>query len=44
MLNATFARKMVSTPKVVFSNTVSHLDGQKVRVERGSLVDAINDE
>ena len=39
----TFAQKMVNTPKVVFSNTISHIDGQNVRVERGSLVDAVNE-
>jgi dihydrofolate reductase len=39
----TFAQKMVSTPKVVFSNTVSHMEGQNVRVERGNMVDAVNE-
>ena len=39
----TFAQKMVNTPKVVFSNTISHIDGKSVRVERGSLVDAVNE-
>ena len=28
---------------MVFSNTISHIDGQNVRVERGSLVDAVNE-
>src|SRR5260370_26324280 len=37
-----FARKMVDTPKVVFSKTLSHIDGQNVRVENGDVVEAVN--
>ncbi|MBW4491413.1 MAG: dihydrofolate reductase family protein [Trichocoleus desertorum ATA4-8-CV12] len=37
-----FAQKMVSTPKVVFSKTVERVDGQNVRVEKGPIVEAIN--
>jgi dihydrofolate reductase len=37
-----FAQKMVSTPKVVFSKTVDRVDGQNVRVENGDLVEAVN--
>lgn len=37
-----FAQKMVSTPKVVFSKTVDRVDGQNVRVENGSIVEAVN--
>src|SRR3977135_950486 len=32
-----FARKMVDIPKVVFSKTLDHVDGQNVRVENGDL-------
>jgi dihydrofolate reductase len=38
-----FAQKMVNTPKVVFSRTVSSMDGKNVRVENRPLIDAIND-
>ena len=38
-----FAQKMVNTPKVVFSRTVSSLEGKNVRVENRPLVEAIND-
>ncbi|KAM3099840.1 dihydrofolate reductase family protein [Phormidesmis sp. 146-12] len=37
-----FAQKMVSIPKVVFSKTVDRVDGQNVRVENGSIVEAVN--
>jgi dihydrofolate reductase len=37
-----FAQKMVSTPKVVFSRTIDRIDGQNVRVENGSIVEAVN--
>ena len=37
-----FAQKMVSTPKVVFSKTVDRVDGQNVQVEKGSIVEAVN--
>ena len=37
-----FSRKMVNTPKVVFSKTIDRVAGQNVRVENGPLVDAVN--
>lgn len=37
-----FAQKMVRTPKIVFSRTVRHFDGQNVRVESGDLIEAVN--
>jgi len=37
-----FAQKMVNTPKVVFSRTVSSMDGKNVRVENGDVVSAVN--
>ncbi len=37
-----FARKMVDTSKVVFSKTLSHVDGKNVRVENGDLIPAVN--
>ncbi|HXI63249.1 MAG TPA: dihydrofolate reductase family protein [Gemmatimonadales bacterium] len=37
-----FARKMVDTPKVVFSKTLTHAEGKNVRVETGDLVQAVN--
>jgi dihydrofolate reductase len=37
-----FARKMVDTPKVVFSKTLNRIDGQNVRVENGDMVQAVN--
>ncbi|HXT86938.1 MAG TPA: dihydrofolate reductase family protein [Verrucomicrobiae bacterium] len=37
-----FARKMVDLPKIVFSKTLHHADGQNVRVENGDLTDAVN--
>lgn len=36
-----FARKMVETPKVVFSRTVDRMEGENVRVERDDLVTAV---
>jgi dihydrofolate reductase len=36
-----FAQKMVGLPKVVFSKTVQHVEGQNVRVESGDLVEAV---
>src|SRR5262245_17505323 len=36
-----FAKKMVQTPKIVFSNTIHDVKGKNVRVENGPLVDAI---
>jgi len=38
-----FAQKMVNTPKVVFSKTVSSMNGRNVRVENGDIVDAVNE-
>ena len=37
-----FARRMVDTPKVVFSKTLKRVEGKNVRVETGDLVQAIN--
>ncbi len=37
-----FARKMVDTPKVVFSKTLTRVEGNNVRVESGELVQAVN--
>jgi dihydrofolate reductase len=37
-----FARKMVEIPKVVFSKTLQHVDGQNVRLENGDLIEAVN--
>src|SRR6267143_3728841 len=37
-----FARKMVDTPKVVFSKTLTRVEGKNVQVERGDLVQAVN--
>ena len=37
-----FARKMVDIPKIVFSKTLDHVDGQNVRVENGDLSEAVN--
>jgi dihydrofolate reductase len=37
-----FGQKMVSIPKVVFSKTISRVEGQNVRVENGPIVDAVN--
>ena len=38
-----FAQKMVGMPKVVFSKTLDHVDGQNVRVEKGDLVSAVKE-
>src|SRR5258705_5690163 len=37
-----FARKMVDTPKVVFSKTLQRVEGKNVRVETGDLVQTVN--
>ncbi len=37
-----FARRMVDTPKVVFSKTLKRVEGKNVRVETGDLVHAVN--
>lgn len=37
-----FAKIMVAYPKVVFSKTLSHVNGQNIRVENGDLVEAVN--
>jgi dihydrofolate reductase len=37
-----FARKMVETPKVVFSRTAKRIEGKNVRVENGPLVESVN--
>lgn len=37
-----FARKMVDYPKVVFSKTLTRMEGRNVRVEGGDLVQAVN--
>src|SRR6476660_6154194 len=37
-----FARKMVDIPKVVFSKTLAHVDGQNVRVENGDASEAVD--
>ena len=37
-----FAQKMVNMPKIVFSKTVTHMDGKNVSVENGPLVEAVN--
>ena len=36
------ARKMVDIPKIVFSKTLDHVDGQNIRVENGDLSEAVN--
>jgi dihydrofolate reductase len=38
----TFAQKMVDTPKLVFSKTVSTIGGRNVTVENGDLVTVVN--
>jgi dihydrofolate reductase len=35
------AQKIVNTPKIVFSKTISELPGKNVRVENGDLVQAV---
>ena len=37
-----FGQKMVAIPKVVFSKTISRVNGQNVRVENGPLVERVN--
>ena len=37
-----FAQKMVSMPKIVFSRTVTQMNGKNVRVENGPLAEAVN--
>jgi dihydrofolate reductase len=37
-----FARRMVDTPKIVFSKTLKRVEGKNVRVEGGDLVQAVN--
>jgi dihydrofolate reductase len=37
-----FGQKMVNLPKIVFSKTVSSMEGRNVRVENGPVVDAVN--
>jgi dihydrofolate reductase len=37
-----FAPKMVAIPKVVFTKTLHHIDGQNVRVENGDVTEAVN--
>lgn len=37
-----FARKMVDTPKIVFTKTLSSIDGQNVRLEKGDLTRVID--
>src|SRR6266550_7373001 len=36
-----FARRMVDTPKVVFSKTLTRVEGKNVRVESGDLIQAV---
>src|SRR6266849_3477562 len=37
-----FGQKMVSIPKIVFSKTLSKVEGQNVSVQSGPIVDAVN--
>jgi dihydrofolate reductase len=37
-----FGLKMVNTPKVVFSRTLTKIEGQNIRVENGPLVETVN--
>ena len=37
-----FAQKMVNIPKIIFSKTVTHMNGRNVSVENGPLVEAVN--
>ena len=39
----TFAQKMVNMPKIVFSRTISSIEGKNVRVENRPIVEAVND-
>ena len=36
-----FAQKMVAIPKIVFSKTLKQIEGKNVRVETGSMVEAV---
>src|SRR5262245_27544526 len=36
-----FAKKMVDLEKIVFSRTLSHIDGKNVRVHQGDLVEGV---
>jgi dihydrofolate reductase len=38
-----FARKMVDTPKVVFSRTMSRMDGKNLRVENRPVAEAVSE-
>jgi dihydrofolate reductase len=38
-----FARKMVDTPKIVFSKSLQRIDGKNVRVENGDLVEKVQE-
>lgn len=38
-----FAQKMVDTPKVVLSRTVSSMNGRNVRVENGAMLEAVRE-
>jgi dihydrofolate reductase len=38
-----FGQKMVNTPKVAFSRTLSSVEGQNVRVENRPVVEAVNE-
>jgi len=37
-----FARKMVDTPKIMFSRSAHSVRGQNIQVENGSIVEAVN--
>jgi len=37
-----FARKMVDTPKIAFSKTLTRIEGKNLRLENGDLVQAVN--
>jgi dihydrofolate reductase len=37
-----FGQKMVNIPKVVFSKTITHVDGKNIRVENGPITEAVN--
>ena len=41
-LEYAFARKMVDTPKIAFSKTLTRIEGKNLRVENGDLVQAVN--
>ncbi len=38
-----FAKKMVDTPKIVFSKTIKGIDGKNITVENGDLTTTVND-